>query len=110
MPKRGKSEWQTVGHRVLKGSKPTEVFHLKRLSDGSRWVAFRAEEHEEFLNDVLSSLKKMEGILNRPTFGSSSTTAVTTESVFCTNCGQRETRDHNYCGRCGSVLPKPAKS
>jgi len=90
----------------MKSKNFAEVYRLRRTRDGSEWLAFKAEEHEKLLNDILAHLGKMEEILNRPVGTSLRTDVMTAETLFCTNCGRKETSDHNYCGRCGSSLPK----
>ena len=69
MPRRTKNGWQTVNHKTTKGKELTEVYRLKRLGDGSEWLAFKVEEQEKFLSELLAQIEGMKEILNRPTFG-----------------------------------------
>jgi hypothetical protein len=106
MPREIRTEWRTINHKLKEGSGPSEVYFLKRTSDGSEWIAFKEKEYEKPLNDILAHLEKMHEILKRPTFGGRTPTSAMAEAVFCTNCGRRETSGHNYCGWCGTALPK----
>lgn len=106
MPKKTKTEWKTINHESREGPEPSEIYFLKRTRDGSKWIAFKAEEYQKLLNRILAHLEKMDEILKRPVFGGPTQTTMASDDVFCTNCGRKETRDHNYCGRCGTTLPR----
>ena len=38
---------------------------LERVRDGSLWYAVKLEEHDRFLNDVISEIEKVQGILDK---------------------------------------------
>ena len=100
-----RSEWKMVERLAPKG-KFTDVYSLKRTNDDSLWYAYKAEEHDKFLSDMLSIVERMETNLNK--FGQSAnihSAPNREESLYCTNCGSKEIVGHNYCGKCGQRLP-----
>jgi zinc-ribbon domain len=103
-----KLEWKTIKRLTLNDGKFSEIYHLQIAGEDSVWYAYRAQEHDRFLKDLLAIIESVEGSFKRTglrTTPSASTTPVSEHTLFCTNCGAKGVAGYNYCGKCGTRLP-----
>ena len=82
---------------------------MKKVGDDSIWYAYKAKEHDKFLKDILEIVEKIDASFKKSGFTTrqiTSSSPVAEQSLYCTNCGSKESPNHNYCGKCGNRLAK----
>ena len=109
MPRKPKTnrEWRTVKRFQPDVSSISEAYHLENVSDRSIWYAVKLDEHDKFLNDVISEIQKVREVLDgrvQPLPAKNAELKLNEQNLYCTRCGSKEILGHNYCGRCGERL------
>jgi hypothetical protein len=82
---------------------------LKKVGDGSIWYAYKAKEHDKFPKDILDIVERIDASFKKngfTTYQGTNVVPVIEQSLYCTNCGSKESPNHNYCGKCGNRLAK----